>query len=53
MSSAKAIEVAVLGGGKMGENVIQHLGDSPLVRAITVFDGAHGAAQAEPWREDV
>jgi predicted dehydrogenase len=38
MSSAKAIEVAVLGGGKMGENVIQHLGDSPLVRAITVFD---------------
>src|SRR5581483_8307326 len=38
MSSGKAIEVAVLGGGKMGENVIRHLGDSPLVRGISVYD---------------
>jgi len=38
MSSGKPIEVAVLGGGKMGENVIRHLGDSPLVRGITVYD---------------
>jgi len=38
MSSGNAIEVAVLGCGQMGEHVIQHLGDSPLVRAITVFD---------------
>jgi len=38
MSNEKAIEVAVLGCGQMGEHVIQHLGDSPLVRAITVFD---------------
>jgi predicted dehydrogenase len=38
MSSSNAIEVAILGCGQMGENVIQHLGDSPLVRAITVFD---------------
>ncbi|MFP5229470.1 MAG: Gfo/Idh/MocA family protein [Acidobacteriota bacterium] len=38
MSSGNAIRVAVLGGGKMGDNVIRHLGDSPLVRNITVFD---------------
>jgi predicted dehydrogenase len=38
MSGTNAIEVAVLGGGSMGKNVIQHLRDSPLVRAITVFD---------------
>lgn len=38
MSQGDAIEVAVLGGGNMGQNVIRHLGDSPLVRAITVFD---------------
>jgi predicted dehydrogenase len=38
MSSDKAIEVAVLGCGQMGEHVIQHLGDSARVRAITVFD---------------
>ena len=38
MSQGKAIEVAVLGGGQMGQNVIRHLADSPLVSAITVFD---------------
>ena len=38
MSKTNAIEVAVLGSGQMGENVIKHLGDSPLVRKITVFD---------------
>jgi predicted dehydrogenase len=38
MSSSNAIEVAVLGGGQMGGHVIEHLGDSPLVRGITVFD---------------
>jgi len=38
MSSGNAIEVAVLGCGQMGDHVIQHLADSPLVRAITVFD---------------
>ncbi len=38
MSSSNAIKVAVLGSGQMGENVIRHLGDSPLVRNITVFD---------------
>ena len=38
MSSGKAIGVAVLGGGQMGESVIRHLSDSPLVRGITVFD---------------
>jgi predicted dehydrogenase len=38
MSSGNAIQVGILGGGKMGENVIRHLGDSSLVRGITVFD---------------
>ncbi len=38
MSSSNAIGVAVLGCGQMGEHVIQHLGDSPLVGAVTVFD---------------
>ena len=38
MNKTNAIEVAVLGSGQMGENVIKHLGDSPLVRKITVFD---------------
>jgi predicted dehydrogenase len=38
MSSGDAIEVAVIGCGQMGEHVIQHLGDSTLVRGITVFD---------------
>jgi predicted dehydrogenase len=38
MNSGNAIEVAVLGGGQMGGHVIEHLGDSPLVRGITVFD---------------
>lgn len=38
MSKAEAIGVAILGGGKMGENVLVHLRDSPHVRSITVFD---------------
>ena len=38
MNTGNEIEVAVLGGGQMGGHVIEHLGDSPLVRAITVFD---------------
>jgi predicted dehydrogenase len=38
MSSSNAIAVAVLGSGQMGENIIRHLGDSTLVRSITVFD---------------
>lgn len=38
MSSEKAIEVAILGGGRMGQNVLHHLADSPLVRGITVYD---------------
>lgn len=38
MSSGNGIKVAVLGGGQMGEHVIRHLGDSSLVRGITVFD---------------
>lgn len=38
MSSEKAIEVAILGSGQMGENLLRHLEESPLVRGITVFD---------------
>lgn len=38
MSSSSGIEVAILGSGRMGENVIHHLADSPLVRGITAFD---------------
>jgi len=38
MSNGNAIEVAILGGGQMGRHVIEHLRDSRLVRAITVFD---------------
>ena len=38
MSSAKAIDAAILGCGQMGQNVIEHLRDSPLIRSITVFD---------------
>src|SRR5215469_17886719 len=38
MSSVSAIGVAILGGGQMGENVIRHLGESPLVENITVYD---------------
>lgn len=57
MSQGNKIEVAVLGGGNMGQNVIRHLADSPLVEAITVFDRnaerleqlrkAHGAKTSE------
>ena len=38
MSKKEGIEVAILGSGKMGENVLAHLRDSPLVRGITLFD---------------
>ena len=38
MSSRNSIEVAVLGSGQMGENILRHLADSPLVSGITVFD---------------
>lgn len=38
MSKTEGIEVAILGSGKMGENVLAHLRDSPLVRGITLFD---------------
>ncbi len=38
MSSVEGMDVAILGGGQMGVNVIEHLRDSPLVREITVFD---------------
>lgn len=32
------MQVAVLGGGQMGVNVMAHLRESPLVKGITVFD---------------
>lgn len=38
MSHKKAIEVAILGSGNMGKNVLQSLKKSPMVRGITVFD---------------
>jgi predicted dehydrogenase len=38
MSHEKAIEVAILGSGRMGEHVLHHLAESPLVKGITVFD---------------
>ena len=38
MSSTKSINVAVLGCGQMGQHVIEHLNDSPLVSSITLFD---------------
>lgn len=38
MSSEKAIGVAILGSGQMGQNVLRHIVDSPMVRGITVFD---------------
>jgi predicted dehydrogenase len=38
VSSEKSIEVAILGSGKMGENILRHLEGSPLVRGITIFD---------------
>jgi len=38
LSSEQSIEVAVLGSGQMGENILRHLADTPLVRGITVFD---------------
>lgn len=38
MKDKKALEVAILGSGQMGQNVLRHLETSPLVRGITVFD---------------
>jgi predicted dehydrogenase len=50
MNSTKTIEVAILGSGQMGRNVIRHVQDSPLVSAITVFDKnpqqMHGLAES-------
>ena len=51
MSQGNAIEVAVLGGGQMGHNVIRHLKDSPLLSAITVFD--RNAERLEPLRQSL
>ena len=34
----KAIEVAILGTGQMGEHVLEHLSDCSWVRSITIFD---------------
>jgi predicted dehydrogenase len=49
MSAGIGIEVAILGGGQMGRNVIQHLEDSPLVRGITIFD--HHADRMEQLKQ--
>ena len=38
MSHEKAIEVAILGSGNMGRNVLHSLKESPMVRGITIFD---------------
>jgi predicted dehydrogenase len=38
MSGEKAIEVAILGCGQMGHNVVRTLENSPRVRGITGFD---------------
>ncbi len=38
MNTEKAIEVAILGSGRMGQNVLQHLTSSPLVSGVTVYD---------------
>ena len=38
MKDKKALEVAVLGSGQMGQNVLRHLEGSPMVRGVTVFD---------------
>ncbi len=38
MSDKKAIEVAILGCGQMGYNVVRTLENSPMVRDITGFD---------------
>jgi predicted dehydrogenase len=38
VSSEKPIEVAILGSGQMGQNILRHLEESPLVRGITIFD---------------
>ena len=38
MSADNAIEVAILGSGRMGQHVLQHLTAGPLVRGITAYD---------------
>lgn len=38
MSGDNAIEVAILGSGRMGRHVLQHLAASPHVSGITAFD---------------
>lgn len=50
MISEKAIEVAILGGGQMGKNVLHHIKESPLVRGITIYD--RNPERMEEWRQD-
>lgn len=38
MSRHNPIDIAILGSGRMGQNVLDHLAGSPLVRGITAFD---------------
>ncbi len=38
MSTDNAIEVAILGSGRMGQHVLHHLTASPLVHGITAYD---------------
>ncbi len=38
MSTDNAIKVAILGCGRMGQHVLHHLTDSPLVQSITAYD---------------
>ena len=38
MSTDNAIEVAILGSGRMGQHVLHHLTASPLIRGITAYD---------------
>ena len=50
MSHEKAIEVAILGSGQMGKNVLHSLQGSPMVRGITVFD--RNAEKMEKLKQD-
>jgi predicted dehydrogenase len=38
MKDKKALGVAILGSGQMGQSILRHLEGSPMVRGITVFD---------------
>lgn len=50
MSGKRALKVAILGGGQMGVNVMEHLRDSPFVQDITVYDP--NAAKLEQLRRE-